>query len=94
MLTLNDKFFYVSLAMLITALVAASQWDALSLDQRDAAILDPLPVPAGDRSAGEADGRRHAGRRRRAGRQRVPELIFPWMVSFSLRQMRRRDCSG
>src|SRR5688572_8208492 len=44
MRTLSDKFFYVSLAMLITALVAASQWDALSLDQRDAAILDPLPV--------------------------------------------------
>src|SRR5687768_15728096 len=43
--TLNDKFFYVSLSMLITALIAASQWDALSLDQRDSAILDPLPVP-------------------------------------------------
>ena len=44
-LTLNDKFFYLSLAMLMTALIAAAQWDALSLDQRDAAILDPLPVP-------------------------------------------------
>src|SRR5262245_55467534 len=44
-LTLNDKFFYVSLALLMTALVAPSQWDSLSLDQRDAAILDPLPVP-------------------------------------------------
>src|SRR5918994_1867886 len=43
-LTLNDKFFYVSLAMLVTALTAAAQWDALSLDQRDTAILQPLPV--------------------------------------------------
>ena len=31
-LTLNDKFFYLSLAMLVTALVAASQWDALAID--------------------------------------------------------------
>ena len=62
-LTLNDKFFYVSLAMLITALVAAAQWDALSLDQRDAAILDPLPVPPGDRSLGQADRRGDARRR-------------------------------
>ena len=30
--------------MLVTALVAAAQWDALSLDYRDASILDPLPV--------------------------------------------------
>ena len=57
-MTLNDKFFYVSLAMLITALVAAAQWDALALDQRDAAILDPLPVPSGDHAMGQADGRR------------------------------------
>ena len=43
-LTLSDKFFYISLAMLVTASVAASQWDALSIDLRDAAILQPLPI--------------------------------------------------
>ena len=46
-LSLDDKFFYLALAMIVTALVAASQWDALAIDSRDAAILEPLPVPAG-----------------------------------------------
>src|SRR5687768_16275256 len=43
-LSLNDKFFYLALAMIVTALVAASQWDALAIDARDAAILEPLPI--------------------------------------------------
>ena len=46
-LSLNDKFLYLGLAMTVTALVAASQWDALAIDARDAAILEPLPVRAG-----------------------------------------------
>ncbi len=45
--SLDDKFFYLSLAMVVTALVAASQWDVLAVDPRDAAILEPLPVKAG-----------------------------------------------
>ena len=43
-MTLSDKFLYVSLAMLVTALVAAAQWDALAIDYRDAVILQPLPI--------------------------------------------------
>ena len=39
-LTLSDKFLYISLAMLVTALVAAAQWDALAIDYRDAVILN------------------------------------------------------
>ena len=34
--------------MLIMALMAAVQWDALALDERDAAILGPLPVDTRD----------------------------------------------
>ena len=45
--SLDDKFLYLAFGMIATALVAATQWDALSVDPRDAAILEPLPVPAG-----------------------------------------------
>ena len=41
---LDDKFLYISASMLIMALMAAVQWDVLALDERDAAILGPLPV--------------------------------------------------
>ena len=42
--SLDDKFFYVSLSMIVVALLAVAQWDALVVDARDAAIFDPLPV--------------------------------------------------
>jgi hypothetical protein len=43
-LATDDRFFYLALAMIVAALVAASQWDALALDARDVAILEPLPI--------------------------------------------------
>lgn len=42
--SLDDKVFYITLSMVTLALLAAAQWDALALDDRDAAILDPLPI--------------------------------------------------
>src|SRR3954464_1741249 len=42
--SLDDKFFYISLSMVSVALLAVAQWDALVVDVRDSAILDPLPV--------------------------------------------------
>lgn len=45
-MSLGDKFFYIGLSMVVSALLAASQWDALAIEPRDAAILEPLPVPA------------------------------------------------
>jgi hypothetical protein len=44
--SLDDKFLYISVSMLVMVLIAAVQWDALSLDARDTAILGPLPVTA------------------------------------------------
>jgi len=43
---LDDKFLYISASMLVMALMAAVQWDALALDERDTAILGPLPLKA------------------------------------------------
>jgi hypothetical protein len=42
--SLDDKFFYIGLSMVTVALLAVAQWDALVVDARDSAILDPLPV--------------------------------------------------
>lgn len=41
---MEDRFFLFALAMIVTALATAAQWDAMSLDPRDAAILGPLPI--------------------------------------------------
>jgi hypothetical protein len=46
-LVLDDRLFFLSCSMTLMALVAVAQWDALSLDTRDASILGPLPVPRG-----------------------------------------------
>jgi hypothetical protein len=43
--SLDDRFLFVSSSMLVMALLAVSQWDALSLDARDAAVLGILPIP-------------------------------------------------
>jgi hypothetical protein len=89
--TLNDKFFYSALAMLITALVAAAQWDALVVDHRDAAILDPLPVrPAIVRWA-KLSAVAMLGAGAALAVNVFPTLVFPWMLSFSLRQMAAAD---
>lgn len=86
-LSLSDKFFYLALAMIVTALVAASQWDALAVDPRDAAILEPLPVkPATVRRA------KLAAVAILGGAVAIlvnvfPSVIFPWLLSFSFRQL-------
>jgi hypothetical protein len=42
--SLGDNFEFLTMSMLAMALMAALQWDALSLDTRDAANLGPLPI--------------------------------------------------
>jgi hypothetical protein len=41
---IQDRCLFVSASMVVMALVAIAQWDALSIDARDTAILGPLPV--------------------------------------------------
>lgn len=42
---LGDSFLFVACSMIVMALVAVAEWDALTLDARDTAILGLLPVP-------------------------------------------------
>ncbi len=46
LLALDHKYQFLACSMIVTALGAAVEWDALSVDARDAAILGPLPVGA------------------------------------------------
>jgi hypothetical protein len=43
----DDALLYVTLSMLLLAIVAVVAWDGLALDARDEAILGPLPIPRG-----------------------------------------------
>jgi hypothetical protein len=45
--SLGDKAFFLAAPMIVMALVATMQWDALALDARDAANLSPLPISSG-----------------------------------------------
>ena len=86
-LTLSDKFVYVSLAMLVTALVAAAQWDALAIDYRDAVILQPLPIrPAALRLA-KLTAVAALGAGVAVAVNIFPTIVFPWMLAFAVPQM-------
>ena len=41
---IDDALFFVSVSMILLALVAVVAWDGLALDARDEAILGPLPI--------------------------------------------------
>jgi hypothetical protein len=41
---LDDQFLYVACSMIVMAVVAVIEWDALALDWRDTAVLGPLPI--------------------------------------------------
>jgi hypothetical protein len=42
--SLDNRFLFISSSMLVMALAAVAQWDALVLDARDAAVLGVLPI--------------------------------------------------
>lgn len=42
---LDDRFLFTSASMLVVALTAVAQWDALTLDASDAAVFGVLPIP-------------------------------------------------
>jgi hypothetical protein len=44
-MAMEDRFFMIAVSMIVAGLTTAAQWDALSVDSRDTAILGPLPIP-------------------------------------------------
>ncbi len=85
--SLDDKIFYVSLAMIVMALVAASQWDALVIDPRDAAILEPLPVTAGTIRRAKLSAIAILGAAVAAAVNVFPSIVFPWLLAINFPQM-------
>jgi hypothetical protein len=86
-LTLSDKFIYVSLAMLVTALVAAAQWDALAIDYRDAVILQPLPIRPAVLRLAKLSAVAALGAGVAIAVNVFPAIVFPWMLAFAVPQM-------
>ncbi len=85
--SLDDKFFYLALAMLATALVAASQWDVLAIDSRDAAILEPLPIPPGTIRRAKLTAVAVLGAAVAVTVNLAPSILFPWLLVFGFRQI-------
>ena len=86
-LTLSDKFLYASLAMLVTALVAAAQWDALAIDYRDAVILQPLPIRPTALRLAKLTAVAALGAGVAVAVNIFPTIVFPWMLAFAVPQM-------
>lgn len=80
----DDRFSYLALSMIITALVAASQWDSLTVDPRDTSILEPFPLrPATIRRAKMA-AVGILGAAVAIGVNAAPSVIFPWLLVYHL----------
>lgn len=86
-LSLDDKFFYLSLSMVATGLLAAVQWDALTIDTRDAAILEPLPVSAGTIRRAKLTAVALLGGVVAIALNAFPSFIFPWLLVINFPQM-------
>ena len=71
----GDRLTFISISMIVMALVAVMTWDALSLDPRDTAIFGPLPIARQRHRPGQAARRRHPRRRIRAGTEQPLERV-------------------
>lgn len=85
-LSLEDKYFYLAFGMIVTALVAASQWDALAIDARDAAILEPLPVSAATIRRAKLSAVTLLGGAASIAVNVLPSLVFPLLLMYPFRQ--------
>jgi hypothetical protein len=77
---LDDRFFYVALSMIVLALLAAAQWDALVVDVRDASILEPLPVRSGTIRRAKLAAVAIMGAGAAVALNAVPSVVFPLLM--------------
>ena len=86
----NDRSSYLALSMVLTALVAASQWDVLAVDARDTIILEPLPLKASTIRRAKMAAVGVLGAAVALVVNLVPSIVFPWLLVFHL-QVRVAD---
>jgi len=94
MLSLDDQYFYLALAMLATSLTASTQWDALAIDARDAAILEPLPVPAGTIRRAKMSAVAALGLAVAIAVNLIPSFVFPWALVYRFRELPAATMGG
>ena len=82
---LDDRFFYIACAMIIMALVALAEWDALGLDARDTSILGPLPINRGDIVRAKLAAVAIFAAGFGLALNLMPSLLFSWLVVAKLR---------
>ena len=83
--SLNDRFFYIAVSMVVTALLAVTQWDSLVVDVRDAAILEPLPVRPSVIRRAKLAAVALVGAGAALLVNLMPALIFPWLLVYHTR---------
>ena len=86
-MSLDDKFLYLALAMIVTALMATTQWDALVISPRDAAILEPLPLSAGTLRRAKMSAVAILGAAVAVAVNACPSIVFPWLLVFNFREI-------
>ena len=82
---LNDRYFYISLSMVVSALLAVAQWDSLVVDVRDAAILEPLPVRPTTIRRAKLAAVAILGGAAALIVNAMPALVFPWLLVYHTR---------
>ena len=82
---LNDRYFYISLSMVVSALLAVAQWDSLVVDVRDASILEPLPVKPTTIRRAKLAAVAILGASAAALVNLMPTLVFPWLLVYHTR---------
>jgi len=81
---LNDRSSHLALALIVTALAAASQWDALAVDARDATVLEPLPVRTSTIRRAKMAAVGILGGAVALTVTAVPSVVFPWLLVYHL----------
>jgi hypothetical protein len=81
---LDDRFLYISCSMILMALAAVSQWDALALDVRDTSILGPLPIDRRTIVRAKLAAVGLFGLGCAAAINLAPALLHPWMLAGRL----------
>jgi hypothetical protein len=80
----GDRFSYLAISMVLTALVAATQWDTLAVDARDTVILEPLPIRTTTIRRAKMVAVGILGAAVAIIVNLVPSIVFPWMLVFHL----------
>jgi hypothetical protein len=87
---LSDRFLFLAASIAVSALAALMVWDALALEPRDAAILGPLPIPAGTIARAKLAAALVFGAAFALALNAVPSVLYPLFLTMNLRGMSGR----